>query len=58
MRKMTAIEVITTAGKLSDRLMCNHSLKNAKKIAYIVWKNLQTEEKRRKKLKKYPEELS
>lgn len=51
MRKLTKIEIAMAAKKLSDGLMCSHGLKNAKKIAHSAWKNLQTEEKRRRELK-------
>lgn len=51
MKKLTKIEITIRAKKLSDGLMCAHGLKNAKKIAHSTWKNLQTEEKRRRELK-------
>ena len=51
MSKLNKTEIVIAAKKLSDGMMCNHGLKIAKKIAHSTWKNLQAEEKRRKKLK-------
>lgn len=49
--KLTKNDLDRMARKISDKLLCTAGLKNAKKIAGQVKRNLLAEDKRRKDLK-------
>lgn len=49
--KLSKVDIDRMAESLSDRLLCTAGLKNGKKIAAQVKRNLLAEDKRRKDLK-------
>ncbi|KKN02456.1 hypothetical protein LCGC14_1117330 [marine sediment metagenome] len=52
MKKLNNIEVEIAAEYTAKAWMCNHGVKNAKRIAYKTWKWLKAEEKRQKEKSK------